>query len=216
LKNIKLTLKTCKDCNISKINKLPNKASNLKAKSRGDLKYSDVLVFNKGKKGVEGVNGENYSVIFVDDFSRKLWIYNITSKREVGNAVIKIFNYLKTHFDINIKYFKTDCAPEYSTPLVNELYDNYGAIHLTSAPRNPEELGRSQRNNRSLENCVKTILKYSNLNLNLNLKYWPYAIKSAIDVKNIIPHKGINNNIIPLGTTNLELSAVLYMIDKKI
>ena len=71
LKNIKLSLKTCKDCNISKIAKLPNKASNPKAKSRGDLIYSDVLEFNKGKKGVEGVNGENYSVIFVDDFSRK-------------------------------------------------------------------------------------------------------------------------------------------------
>jgi len=70
-------------------------------------------------------------------------------------------------------------------------YDNYGTIHLTSAPRNPEEIRRSERNNRSLENCFKTILKYSNL----NLKYWPYAIKSAIDVKNIIPHKGINNNI---------------------
>ena len=127
----------------------------------------------------------------MDDFSRKLWIHNITSKREVGNAVIKFFNYLKTHFDINIKYFKTDCAAEYSTPLLNELYDNYGTIHLTSAPRNPVEIGRSERNNRSLENCVKTILKYSNL----NLKYWSYAIKSAIDVKNIIPHKGINNNI---------------------
>jgi len=39
----------------------------------------------------------------------------------MGNVVIKFFNYLKTHFDINIKYFKTDCAPEYSTQLVNEL-----------------------------------------------------------------------------------------------
>jgi len=50
LKNIKLSLKTCKDCNVSKIAKLPNKASNLKAKSRGDLIYSDVLEFNKGNK----------------------------------------------------------------------------------------------------------------------------------------------------------------------
>jgi len=62
-KNIKLSLKTCKDCNKSKITKLPNRASNLRSKSRGDLIYSDLLEFNKGRKGVEGINGENYSVI---------------------------------------------------------------------------------------------------------------------------------------------------------
>jgi len=191
IKNINVSLKTCKDCNESKINKLPNKASNLRAKSRGDLIYSDLLEFNKGNKGIEGVNGENYSIIFVDDFSRKIWIYNIVSKREVGNIVTKFFNYLKNHFDLDIKYFKTDGAPEYSTPLLNELYDKHGAIHLTTGPKNPEELGRSERNNRSLENCIKTILRYSNL----NLKYWPYAIKNAVDIKNIIPNKSINNKI---------------------
>jgi len=155
IKNINVSLKTCKDCNVSKINKLPNKTSNLRAKSRGDLIYSDLLEFNKGNKGIEGVNGENYSIIFVDDFSRKIWIYNIVSKREVGNIVTKFFNYLKNHFDLDIKYFKTDGAPEYSTPLLNELYDKHGTIHLTTAPKNPEELGRSERNNRSLENCIK-------------------------------------------------------------
>jgi len=191
LKDINISLRPCKDCNASKVSILPNKANNLRSTSRGDLIYSDLLEFNKGSKGVEGVNGENYSVIFVDDFSRKIWIHNIKSKRDVGNIVIKFFNYLKTHFDLNIKYFKTDGAPEYSTPLLNELYDSHGTIHITSAPRNPQELGRSERNNRSFENCIKTILRYSNL----NLKYWPYAIKSAVDVKNIIPHKGINNKI---------------------
>ena len=191
LKDIKVTLRTCKDCNASKISKLPNKTNNLRSKSRGDLIYSDILEFNKGKKGMEGVNGENYSIIFVDDFSRKVWIHNIISKKDVGNTVVKFFNYLKNHFDIDIKYFKTDGAPEYSTPLLNELYDKHGTIHLISAPRNPEELGRSERNNRSFENCIKTMLRYSNL----NIRYWPYAIKCAVDVKNIIPHNGINNKI---------------------
>ena len=193
LKDIKVTLKTCKDCNASKLAKLPNKTNNLRSESRGYLIYSNLLEFNKGKKGVEGVNGENYSIIFVDDFSRKIWIHNIIYKKDVGNIVVKFFNYLKNHFDIDIKYFKTDGAPEYSTPLLNELYDKHGTIHLISAPRNPEELGRSERNNRSLENCIniKTMLRYSNL----NLKYWPYAIKCAVDVKNMIPHKGINNKI---------------------
>jgi len=191
LKDIKVSLRSCKDCNVSKISNSPNKTNNHRSKSRGDIMYSDVLEFNKGGKGTEGVNGENYSIIFVDDFSRKVWIYNMESKRDVGNIVTKFFNYLKTHFDVNVKYFKTDGAPEYSTPLLNELYDRYGTLHIVSAPKNPQELGRSERNNRSFENCIKTILRYANL----NLKYWPYAIKNAVDIKNIIPHRGINNKI---------------------
>ena len=89
----------------------------------------------------------------------------ILYKKDVGNIVIKFFNYLKDHFDIDIKYFKTDGAPKYSTLLLNELYIKHGTIHLISVPRNPEELGRSERNNRSFENCIKTMLIYSNLNL---------------------------------------------------
>jgi len=125
LKDIKVSLRPWKDWNVSKISILPNKVNNLRSNSRGDLIYSDLLEFNKGNKGVEGINGENYSVIFVDDFSRKIWIHNIKSKRDVGSIVTKFFNYLKTHFDLNIKYFKTDGAPEYSTPLLNKVeYQN--------------------------------------------------------------------------------------------
>jgi len=68
---------------------------------------------------------------------------------------------------------------------------NMESYTLPQAPKNPEELGRSERTNISLENCIKKILRYSNL----NLKYWPYAIKNAVDIKNIIPNKSINNKI---------------------
>ena len=55
------------------------------------------------------------------------------SKREVGNIVTKFFNYMKNHFDLDIKYFITNGAPEYSAPLLNEIYDKHGIIHLTTS-----------------------------------------------------------------------------------
>jgi len=39
---------------------------------------------------------------------------------------------------------------------------------------------------------MNAILKYSNL----NIKYWPYTIKTVVNIKNNVPHKGINNKLL--------------------
>lgn len=112
-------------------------------------------------------------------------------KKEVGLLVKNFFNFLKTQFNGIVIRFRTDNAPEYNTQILREIYDDLGIIHETTAPYNPQQLGRSERINRTIENCTKTLLKAANL----NMKFWPLAIDTAIKIKNMLPHAGINYEV---------------------
>jgi len=68
-------------------------------------------------------------MLTLDDISKKNWIYNIRSKREVG---IVVFNHLKNHFDVKKKNTsKWIVHLNISTSLL-KLYDNHSIIHLSS------------------------------------------------------------------------------------
>jgi len=72
-----------------KIAKLPNKRSKFRSEKQGDLMYSD--------KGLESANGENYLVIFVETFPRKISIYNVKRKKKgIRDVATNFLNYLKS------------------------------------------------------------------------------------------------------------------------
>jgi len=66
-----------------------------------------------------------------------------------------------------------------------------GITKVYSSSYNPQNNGMAEKFNQTFINCAKTMLTWSKL----DQKFWDYAVNYAINLYNILPHKGIDNVI---------------------
>ena len=69
----------CRGCALGKYNKLPFPASDNRSTGILDLIHIDI----SGRMSHVSLGGYEYYVIFIDDYSRRTWIYFLKTKREV-------------------------------------------------------------------------------------------------------------------------------------
>ena len=69
----------CKGCVLGKYAKAAYQRSNNRAKGVLDLIHSDIC----GPMSTRALRGVEYFVTFIDDYSRKTWIYFLKTKDEV-------------------------------------------------------------------------------------------------------------------------------------
>jgi len=140
----------------------------------------------------ESINKYKYIITFIDDYSRKAWVYPLKEKSDAGKININFFKLINNQFpDNKVKIFKSDNAREYNNKKIKNFCKRNGIRKEFSPLYNPQNNGIAERLNRTLTNCTKTILHWSGLSLN----FWDYAIKHATYIYNLIPHKSINNKI---------------------
>jgi hypothetical protein len=80
----------------------------IKTKQIGELMHTDVC----GPISPTTRGGNKYFVSFIDDYSRKSWIYLIKTKDEVLNKFKELNNLLMTQYNITIKQLTSDGGGE--------------------------------------------------------------------------------------------------------
>jgi GAG-pre-integrase domain len=83
----KLDNSNCETCKLGKHTRLPFSLSNYKSEKPFDLIHSDVW----GPAPIESYNGFKYFIIFIDDFSKTIWIYLLKNKGGVFFFTISRF-----------------------------------------------------------------------------------------------------------------------------
>lgn len=78
-------LKSCEICPMGKQARLPFPTSTSRSKNILDLVHADVC----GNMEGVSIGGARYFLTFIDDFSRKIFIYFLKSKSEVLNKFIE-------------------------------------------------------------------------------------------------------------------------------
>ena len=81
------------------------------------------------------VSGYVYYVSFIDDFSRKTWIYFLKRKDEVFN---KFKALIENHTKNKIKIFRSDNGREFTSNEFNELCKDSGIKRQLTTPYNPQ------------------------------------------------------------------------------
>jgi len=73
------------------------------------------------------INNKKYFVTFMDEFSRKVWIYTLKSNAEAPELIVEFFKYLNNQFEeYNIKIFKSDGGKEFKNKTVNKYCKENG------------------------------------------------------------------------------------------
>jgi transposase InsO family protein len=133
---------------------------------------------------VRSLGGSLYYVIFIDDYSRKMWLYLLKSKDKVFSKFqefkVEIENLMKK----KIKTLRTNNGGEYTLKEFIAFYKSVGIRRELIVPHNPLQNGVAERKNKSIEEMVKALLNDQGLSMFL----WEEAKMTTIHVQNRIPH----------------------------
>eukprot|EP00833_Pecoramyces_ruminatium_P016378 jgi/Orpsp1_1/1190410/evm.model.d7180000078806.1 len=185
LHNIKKPI--CLDCQITKLKRLPHNNITPKASKLLEVIHSDII----GPINPTSIDYMKYIITFIDEFSRKSWVFTLKDKKEATKIIIYFIIYINNQYENKIKYFKSDNGKEYNNQKVINYCKKYGIMKVYSPPYNPENNGIAERFNQTLINSAKTLIYWSKLSLD----FWSFAVIYSNFLYNITPHKGISNLI---------------------
>jgi len=148
----------CEACIFGKNHEIPFVKDPWRAKFPLELVHIDVC----GPMNISSVGCNKYFLTFIDDFSRKTWIYLLKSKDEVFHS-FKIFKaFVERESDRLIKMVRSDGGGEYKSNKFKRHYEELGLQHkITCTHLNAMELSR-ERIEQSWT-CARSMLKVKGL-----------------------------------------------------
>jgi transposase InsO family protein len=89
-----------------------------------DLVHSDVW----GTTPFVSKDGHKYYIIFIDDFSRRTWIYFMKHHSETLSIYKNFSAMIRTHFDTSIHVFHADSTREYLSDALRQVLAEQGTL----------------------------------------------------------------------------------------
>jgi transposase InsO family protein len=134
---------------------------------------------------VSSLGGFLYYVTFIDDFSRKTWIYFMKTKDEVFNRFQEFKAQTENLTGKKIRVLRTDNGGEYTSIDFSDFCKEAGIKRELTVPYNPQQNGVVERKNRSIVEVVKAMIHDQNLPMFL----WAEASNTTVYVQNRSPHR---------------------------
>jgi transposase InsO family protein len=168
--------KDCTVCAAAKQTRQSYPRSDYTASQPLELLHSDLMFMP-----CEALEGEQYVMTVLDDYSRYSETVCLNRKSDATNELVAIISRLERQTGYQVKRVRTDQGTEYYD------FDKYckssGVVHELSATYTPEQNGRAERLNRTLIERVRTLLMQHKSPKVL----WAEAVKVANLMRNCIP-----------------------------
>ena len=152
LKNVDVGL--CEDCIFGKQKKVSfTKIGKTPKVERLELVHTDVW----GPSPVSSLAGSLYYVTFIDDSTRKLWVYFLKKKSEVFDTFRKWKAMVENETGLKIKRVRSDNGGEYRDNRFRELCANNGIKMEKTVPMTPQQNGVAERMNITLNERARSM-----------------------------------------------------------
>lgn len=180
LPQLKAPSKICTDCIVGKQHRdaILNR-SLWRASQRFQLVHADIC----GPIKPVSSSKKRYFISFIDDYSRKVWIYFLTEKSED----FTIFKNYKNLFEKEIRDFLrclcTDRGREFTSHEFNAFCKANGISRKLTAAYTPQQNGVAERKNRTIMNMVRSMLSEKQVPKH----FWPKAVNWTAHVLNRSP-----------------------------
>ena len=129
----KCKLDFCKFCIMCRQRRVSFSTSKYKTRGLLDLVHTDVW----GPSPVASVGGARYYVTFIDDFSRKLWVYFLKQKSEVFQKFKDWKAMVENQKGRKVKVLRSDNGGEYISGEFKGYLADVGIQHQFSVPERP-------------------------------------------------------------------------------
>ena len=148
-----------------------------------EIVHSDVC----GPMRTTSMGGARYFVTFIDDFSRKVWVYLLKSKGECFERFKEFKALVETQSQHKIKVLRSDNGGEYLSKAFQGFLKHHGIEKQTSAPYTPQQNGVAERANRTIVEMARSMIHAQHLKLEL----WAEAVANAVYTRNRCPTKAV-------------------------
>ncbi|KAH9670830.1 hypothetical protein KPL70_017126 [Citrus sinensis] len=144
------------------------KKSNSRAQKPLELIHTDVC----GPFKPNSLGKSNYFILFIDDFSRKTWVYFLKQKSEVFEAFKKFKAAVEKESEYQIKAMRSDRGGEFTSKEFLEFCEANGIQRPLTVPRSPQQNGVAERKNRTILDMARSMLKSKRL----PKEFWAEAV----------------------------------------
>lgn len=179
LNDCNLDFDFCEHCIYGKQNRVQFYSSSHKTCGVLDLIHSDVF----GPVDVSSIGKSTYYVSFIDDFSRRTWVYFLKSKSEVFSHFKEFKAMVELQTRKKIKCLRTDNGGEFCSNDFDRFCKDCGINRQKTTPYSPQQNGVAERMNRTLMEKARSMLSGAGL----EQKFWAEAVATACYLINRSP-----------------------------
>lgn len=172
----------CKVCIRGKQPRSPFLNEGTRATKKLQIVHTDVC----GPLKVKSIGGCRFFVTFIDDYTRKVFLYTLKHKSEVFKKFIAFKNFAENQTECKIKMLRSDNGTEFVNNSLDEFCEKNGIARQKTAPYTPQQNSLAERMNRTLLDRVRCML----IDSGLTRGFWAEAINTAVRIINSVPCKG--------------------------
>lgn len=133
----------CKSCCEGKQTRLPFPQSGSRASTLLEIIHTDLC----GPMETPSVAGARYFVTFIDDYSRKVYVYFLKNKMDIKSVFARFKSEVENELEMKIKMLRSDNRKEYCNKDFSDFLAASDIKHQTSAPCTLEQNGLSEKTN---------------------------------------------------------------------
>jgi len=170
-------------CESGKKTRGPFPSSSTKTHDILQLIHSDL----SGPMLVTSIGGYLYYITFVDDFSRKTWIYFLKHKDEAFDMFKNFKALIENQTRKKIKFFRLDNGGEFIANEFIEFYREFNIKKESIVPYNPEHNGVAERKNINIMEVSCAMLH----DHNVPMFPWGEASNTMVYVQNKTLHRAL-------------------------
>ena len=176
-------LKFCKYCTLGKQTKTSFKIADSEKRSKEPLYYIHTDVWGPAPTRSKG--GSRYFVTFLDDFSRKVWVYFMREKSEVFTKFKEWKAEVENQTGRKIRYLRSDNGGEYRDNKFLQFCREEGITRHFTVKKTPRQNGAAERMNRTLMERERSMRFHAGL----PDMFWAEAVNHACYLVNRSPSR---------------------------
>ncbi|KAL4292152.1 hypothetical protein GQ457_14G024210 [Hibiscus cannabinus] len=177
----------CKFCVLGKQTKVNFMTGKHKTEGILDYVHSDVW----GPTRESSLGGSMYYVTFIDDFSKKVWMYFLKEKSEVFAKFKQWKAQVENQTCRKIKYLRSDNGTEYTDSQFQRFCEDHGIQRHFTVRKTPQQNGVAERMNRSLNERARCL----RLNAGLPKCFWAEVVSMTCYLINRSPRASLGGKV---------------------
>jgi len=132
---------------------------------------------------------KRYILIFIDDLSRKVWVYFLVEKSEAFDVFKKFKALVEKQPGVSIQILRTDKGGEYTSKEFVEFCNDQGIQRQLTVSYTPQQNGVAERKNQTIIKMVRSVLTERRV----PRFFWPEAVNWVVHILNRSPTLAVKN-----------------------
>lgn len=142
-----------------------------------------------GPFDIASLGGNRYYLTFIDDFSRKSWVYILKEKSETLDKFKKFKAMAEKQSGHYLKILRSDRGGEYTSNIFKSFYRTHGINHQLTTAYTPQQNGVAERKNHTILDMERSMVKAKHM----PRSFWAEAVLCVVYFLNRRPTKSVRN-----------------------